>query len=125
MFKPTLFALPFALAALITVVPSFAQAQAGPAAGASRPDPSDPAVSVPAVVHRSAFAVYRPFADQEIKDWRESNDNVGRIGGWRAYAREAQTPDSGVKPPALRSPASSKPSASTAPGKASDAHQHH
>ena len=38
----------------------------------------------------SAFETYRPFADQEVAPWRQSNDTVREIGGWRAYAREAQ-----------------------------------
>jgi hypothetical protein len=40
--------------------------------------------------YRSAFSGYRGFADQPVAPWRESNDTVGRIGGWRTYAREAQ-----------------------------------
>lgn len=40
----------------------------------------------------SAFREYRPFTDSPPSDWRGANDTVGRIGGWRAYAREAQAP---------------------------------
>jgi hypothetical protein len=40
--------------------------------------------------YRSAFQDYRPFADQPATSWRESNDLVGGIGGWQAYARESQ-----------------------------------
>ena len=39
--------------------------------------------------HVSAFERYRPYADQAVRPWREVNAEVGRIGGWRAYAREA------------------------------------
>ncbi len=38
----------------------------------------------------SAFSTYRPFADAPPTDWRGANDQVGRIGGWRAYAKEAR-----------------------------------
>ncbi len=46
----------------------------------------------------SAFRDHRPFSDAPPTDWRGANDNVGRIGGWRAYAREAQQAD-GVQSP--------------------------
>ena len=39
----------------------------------------------------SAFQNYRPFEQQEIHHWQEANDEVGRIGGWKAYAKEAQS----------------------------------
>ena len=40
--------------------------------------------------YRSAFEGYRPLTDQPVLPWRESNDVVGRIGGWQSYAREGQ-----------------------------------
>ena len=40
--------------------------------------------------YRSAFEGYRPLTDQPVLPWRESNDVVGRIGGWQTYAREGQ-----------------------------------
>lgn len=40
--------------------------------------------------YESAFEGYRPFGDQRLAPWRESNDVVRRVGGWQAYAREAQ-----------------------------------
>jgi hypothetical protein len=33
---------------------------------------------------------YRPFRDETPIPWIRANDDVGRIGGWRAYAREVQ-----------------------------------
>jgi len=39
---------------------------------------------------RSAFDGYQPYAEAPLASWRESNDTVGRIGGWRAYARDGQ-----------------------------------
>ena len=114
MFKPSLLALRFA-AALLSSISLHAWAQTGPAAAGSRADPSDAGVPVARAVHQSSFAAYRGFADQEVKDWRESNDNVGRIGGWRAYARESL-----VAQPAAKKPAAPAPS-----GDASDAHRQH
>lgn len=40
--------------------------------------------------YRSVFEGYRGHTDETPVSWREANDAVGRIGGWRAYAREAQ-----------------------------------
>ena len=37
-----------------------------------------------------ALADYQQFQDEKLAPWKESNDTVGRVGGWRAYAREAQ-----------------------------------
>ena len=56
-----------------------AAASAAPASGTSNP-----------LTYRSVFDGYRPFSDQPVVSWREANDLVGRIGGWRAYAREGQ-----------------------------------
>lgn len=43
--------------------------------------------------YQSAFSHYHLFNEQPVLPWRETNDTVGRIGGWRFYAREAQQPD--------------------------------
>ena len=47
-------------------------------------------------IYRSAFDGYSGHADIPVRPWREVNDQVGRIGGWRVYAREGQT--SGAAP---------------------------
>ncbi len=39
---------------------------------------------------KRALDGYQPYTDEKIQSWKEANDSVGRIGGWRAYAREAQ-----------------------------------
>lgn len=39
----------------------------------------------------SPLRAYKAYADQPVESWLEANDRVGRIGGWRAYAREIQT----------------------------------
>lgn len=66
-----------------------AQAQTQSAAYPAKPDPLNPQAAVPALVHTSAFAAYRRDAEAEPIGWRVANDTVARIGGWRAYAREA------------------------------------
>jgi len=41
--------------------------------------------------YKSAIGSYQAYVDQEVLSWREANDRVGRIGGWRAYAKEIST----------------------------------
>lgn len=61
------------------------------AAAAPRPDPADPRAPVPPLEWRSALDDYRRAAvPLPERSWREANDTVGRLGGWRAYARELQ-----------------------------------
>ena len=63
-------------------------------------DPLDPQAKVAALVYQSSLARYRPYRDAKPTGWREANDTVNRIGGWRAYAREAQQADTaGDQPP--------------------------
>ncbi|MDP3819880.1 MAG: hypothetical protein Q8R33_00245 [Burkholderiales bacterium] len=79
-------------------------AHAQPAAGAARPDPLDPNASIPALSYRSSFEPYRRMDDGKPISWREANDTVARIGGWRVYVREAQqaepTPEAKTAGPA-------------------------
>lgn len=79
---------------------------------ASPSDPSDPATPVPALRHDSTTARHRPLAEPQVAPWQSSNDTVGRIGGWRAYAREAHDR------------ASAPPSASSSPAPSAH-HEHH
>ena len=46
--------------------------------------------------YKSAFDGYQRFSDEEVQPWKDSNATVEKIGGWRAYAKEAQ----GAKAPA-------------------------
>ena len=45
------------------------------------------------VSYTSPVADYQPFVDEKITSWKAANDKVGQIGGWRAYAKEAQQPE--------------------------------
>ena len=58
----------------------------------ARPDPADPTAAVPSATY-SSLARYRRHAEQPVRSWREANETVNRIGGWRAYAREAASPE--------------------------------
>jgi hypothetical protein len=51
------------------------------------------AVAQTAVSYTSPIADYQPFVDEKVTSWKAANDKVGQIGGWRAYAKEAQQPD--------------------------------
>jgi hypothetical protein len=72
---------------------ALAFAAAAPLAAAQTParaDPLDAAASVPQAAHRPAFAGYRRFDEPPPHGWKDANDTVRRIGGWRSYAREAE-----------------------------------
>jgi hypothetical protein len=63
-------------------------------------DPLDAGGSAPAVTYRSPLAGYKGHADQPVGSWRQANDTVNKVGGWRAYAREAaQTGESAASAP--------------------------
>jgi hypothetical protein len=50
--------------------------------------------------YRSVFEQYRKYSDAPASSWRDANDNVARIGGWRAYAREMHAPEPADPAPA-------------------------
>ncbi len=60
--------------------------------------PQSNTASVAGLTYRSALENYQPYSAQQVQPWRESNDNVGRIGGWRAYAKEMNQPDGAPSP---------------------------
>ena len=57
------------------------------------------------ISYASPIADYQPYVDEKIVSWRAANDKVGQIGGWRAYAKEAQQPDN-LPTPVQKLPAS-------------------
>lgn len=65
-----------------------------------RPDPLDSTAVVPKTIYVSPFQSYRPFADQEVGSWTETNATTARVGGWKVYAKQAREPDTkDVNPP--------------------------
>ncbi len=42
-----------------------------------------------ALSYESALTGYKTLDGDERSSWKESNDTVGQIGGWRSYAKEA------------------------------------
>jgi hypothetical protein len=63
------------------VLPALLLAGAASAQSADRPNPANPQASVPPVEYRSAFEGYRSFVEEDLRDWRKSNDEVGAAGG--------------------------------------------
>jgi hypothetical protein len=57
------------------------------------------------VQFKSSFSGYVPYSEQSIESWREANDRVGEIGGWRAYAKEAHRTRAPSEPQDLTSQA--------------------
>ena len=91
------------LAALL--LPAAALAQSAP-----RPDPLHAKAAVAPLVYRSAFGGYKPLAEATPPlSWRDANDAVERIGGWRAYAREANAPAAAPSAPAAAVPLAPAP----------------
>lgn len=62
------------------------------------PAPPAQAPAAPSPYH-SAFDGYQPFKDEKVAPWKGANDTVGRIGGWRAYARQANEGDASASAP--------------------------
>lgn len=73
----------------------YAQTAAGPVPAANT---SPPAFS-------SVFDGYQPYSEEKPANWRQANDNMARIGGWRAYAKEAAEPSPAILPAPATSPA--------------------
>lgn len=48
----------------------------------------EPPADVP-VTYQSVLQAYQGFSDQPVRPWREVVEEVGKRGGWRAYARES------------------------------------
>jgi hypothetical protein len=74
----------------------------------ARPDPLNPRAEVPPPRTPAALRGYRPATTPEPGQWREANDNVARIGGWKTYLREAQQADA-APAAAPAAPAASAP----------------
>lgn len=90
--------IPLSAAFALLLLAVAAAAQTPPA----RPDPLDPQAAVPALRHESAFRHYRRAGDDTRVDWKQANETVARIGGWRAYARAAAAPASAASAAAPR-----------------------
>jgi hypothetical protein len=94
------------LVPVVAITFSLVAVQATTAAPAKQPgpDPADAQAAVPALVYKPPLANYRSLGDEAPADWRQANDTVRAVGGWRAYAREAardpQAPANAASQPA-------------------------
>jgi len=61
-----------------------------------KPDVSKAAKPVE-LVYQSSFQNYQRYSASPIQSWKQSNDTVKDIGGWRAYAKEI-TQEQNAKP---------------------------
>ncbi|WP_431094520.1 hypothetical protein [Polaromonas aquatica] len=80
---------------LISALPGLSAAQS--------PAPASPAPAVtqasPPPAFRSAMDGYQPYTEESTVNWKEANDTTARIGGWRAYAKEARQAQTPEAPP--------------------------
>jgi hypothetical protein len=88
----------------------------GAPASAPSAHPADAAAAEPPLVHRSALSGYKRLSEPPAIDWKAANQNVERIGGWRAYAREANA--------AASAPSASAPETLRVPTAPTPAHRH-
>jgi hypothetical protein len=107
--------------------PSSVPDRAGQAAPSQPAAPGVKAASAEAATgrsYRSAFEGYRPYAEEPVLPWAKSNEVVGQVGGWKAYAREAagETAPSG---PAAAAPAGAAAGASKASSAPAGHEGHH
>ena len=67
----------------------------------------------PRASYSSPFATYRGYRDEPLRPWRDSNELVRRLGGWKAFAggqepkldeREAQPAKAEAQPEPAGSP---------------------
>ena len=79
----------------------------------ARPDPLDANAPVPPLSRQSSLSTPLPLGEAAVGSWRDANDTVNRIGGWRAYAREApRSPASStLQAPVPAAPQNAQPAA--------------
>ena len=96
------------------------------AAVSAPPDPVSEKSIVAPLQYQSPFRDYRRLGDDKLIPWKDANDEVGRIGGWRAYAKEATETTETPKPAAtiMPQPAAAKPADAVPPKAVSGAHRH-
>lgn len=56
-----------------------------------------PLLPAPKLKYTSVFSQYQGFKEQPVSPWRQTNDVVEKIGGWRVYAKEASLPEAADK----------------------------
>lgn len=69
--------------------------------------PLNPQAAVPPRVYRPVLPPARALDEPSAGDWPALNEQVRRVGGWRAYARQGLPPAVSAAPPAAASAAAS------------------
>lgn len=62
------------------------------------------AISPTKVEYKSSLETYQAYTDQSVQSWRDANDQVGSIGGWRTYAKEMRASEPAKDPSNLPDP---------------------
>ena len=96
----------FWLHALLALAAGTASAQSG-----STTDPLDPNARVPAVDYRSPLSTYRPVRDPSVANWKETNEQVGRLGGHVGHTGAGQGSGKPAATPGKDAPRGQQPAA--------------
>ena len=91
---------------ILGVVPFIGLAACAGDRAAAPPNAREAQAAVPLLEYRSVFADYKPFADQELADWRKANDEVGAVGGHAGH-KPGQGPGQQTSKPQPGKPESS------------------
>ena len=86
-------------------------------ASAAVPPEAQSSSATPQITYRSAFADYRPFREEQVRDWRALNDDVAQTGGHVGIMR-------GTNAAAGQQNTPSREPARNGPPRAPDAHRH-
>ena len=105
------------LVGIAAAAPAFGQSVGAAAQTGSPASPVE-------LTYRSPLETYKRFTDEKVGSWRDANDTVGRIGGWRAYAKEGQQAEPGSSSPASTGTPSS-PARAPAAAPAANPHEGH
>lgn len=84
------------------------------------PAPHGLAVTAP-LPYAPALEGYQPYSEEKVRPWKESNTTVEKIGGWRAYAKEAAEPET----KANQTPPANPATGPKAPAAPADPHAGH
>lgn len=106
---PAMLAFSALVAALLWTTQARAQAVA-----AAPPAALVATANAPLFVYRSALEDYQPYTEEKIVNWNDANTTASRVGGWRAYAKEAAEKVEKVENPTLGTTPKAAPTATPA-----------
>lgn len=98
----------------MTSSPPTGSAASATGATAASAKPNAAGTSMP-LQFESVLSRYKPMTDQKLGSWRDANDTVRRIGGWRTYLKESQAPDAPVTATPTAPSSSARPAVPNAP----------